>query len=169
MLLCLLHAALSVGALPERSMRILHVGSGNSKLPEDLWAKGYRNQRANDISPTAIARMAERTRECDGLVWAVEDALAMPQHADGSFDAVVDKGTFDALSCDMLDRKLVTEVRRVLRPGGVYVCISSLESTRLAFEPPRCKADDWVLSSSFASGGALRQRNCWLHCAVKPR
>ena len=113
--------------LAKRS-RILHIGSGNSKLPEDLWAKGFRNQHANDISPSVITQMS-RT-ELAGLSWAVEDVLSMP-HAAGSFDAVVDKGTYDALSCDGNEvvAKLHAELLRVLKPNvGVYLCISPIAS-----------------------------------------
>ena len=98
-----------LAALPDHQMRILHVGSGNSKLPEEMWAVGFRNQLCNDISPTCVSRMAKRTATCDGMAWAVEDALSMPQHADGSFDAVVDEGTYDALSCDQKSQGLVSE------------------------------------------------------------
>ena len=31
----------------------------------------------------------------------------------------------------------------MLRTGGVYVCISSLESTKLAFAPPRWAQGEW--------------------------
>ena len=162
-----------LAALPDHQMRILHVGSGNSKLPEEMWAVGFRNQLCNDISPTCVSRMAKRTATCDGMAWAVEDALSMPQHADGSFDAVVDKGTYDALSCDQKSQGLVSEVRRVLRTGGVYVCISSLESTKLAFAPPRWAQGEWAVTSTNAKGPPLlgnsgpARGNCWVHAAVK--
>jgi hypothetical protein len=128
-----------VAALPSTKALILHVGNGNSALPERLWACGYtwqhasdishsahpacecsprrdprfphsfKWQHASDISPTVISRMAERTRDCEGLHWAVEDATCMP-HAMETFDAIIDKGTYDALATGSYrERALVSE------------------------------------------------------------
>ena len=98
-----------VAALPSTKALILHVGNGNSALPERLWACGYKWQHASDISPTVISRMAERTRGCEGLHWAVEDATCMP-HAKETFDAIIDKGTYDALATGSYrERALVSE------------------------------------------------------------
>ena len=53
--------------------------------------------------------MAERTRDCEGLYWAVEDATCMP-HAMETFDAIIDKGTYDALATGSYrERALVSE------------------------------------------------------------
>ena len=117
----------------QHGLRLLHVGNGTSVLPEGLHAAGYSNQWATDISPSVIATMRERTANITGLHWAAEDALSMPHHADGSFDAVVDKGTFDALACSGQGHRLIAEAARVIAPGGVYIMISSLESARRAF------------------------------------
>ena len=154
-------------ALSALTMRILHVGNGNSTLPEELWALGFRDQHANDISPSVIARMAERTSSCTGLSWAVEDVRSMPHHADGSFDAVVDKGTYDALSCDCLERELIVEARRLLKPGGIYVLISSLESAKYGFMAPRWRVGEWKLRSTHVKGETLVGGSCWVHAAIK--
>ena len=128
-----------LAALPDFSMRVLHVGSGNSRLPEAMWELGFRCQHANDVSPTVVARMARQAAACSGLTWGCEDVRGMP-HADGSFDAVVDKGTYDALSCDGDEtvRLLHREVWRVLAPAprGVYVCISPIETACNLLKPP---------------------------------
>lgn len=148
--------------------KILHIGNGNSALPEDLHARGYRDQLAQDISPTVVARMAERTAHCHGLCWAVEDALAMP-HSDGTFDCVIDKGTFDALNCGGVQaRRLVAEVYRVLKVGGTYALLSSLESSALAFGEPYWIDGTWALQTTrVASGGIHAGSECWVHCATK--
>ena len=140
--------------------RILHVGSGSSDVPEALHAAGFTNQLATDVSATVVGMMAARAAHCDGLKWAVEDALDMSSYSDGSFDAVIDKGTYDALSCARRERRLVREVRRLLRPGGLYVLISSLEwSGRGAFGPPEWSDGQWQVHSTSES------ENCWVHCA----
>jgi ubiquinone/menaquinone biosynthesis C-methylase UbiE len=55
------------------------------------------------------------------------DARAL-RFAEGSFDAVIDKGTFDAIVCTPDDDAAVSqacaEVARVLGPGGVFVSVS---------------------------------------------
>ena len=49
---------------------------------------------------------------------------------DGQFSVVLDKGTIDALFTDkspeVIERvnKLITEISRVLRVGGRFVCVS---------------------------------------------
>lgn len=47
---------------------------------------------------------------------------------DSTFDAAVDKGTLDAILCsegfDWLVPRMVRGLARVLRPGGVWVCLS---------------------------------------------
>ena len=49
---------------------------------------------------------------------------------DGSFHAVLDKGTLDAIFTDSTEDtlttidKMFTEIGRVLRVGGRYVCVS---------------------------------------------
>jgi len=184
-----------VAALPSTKALILHVGNGNSALPERLWACGYtwqhasdisqsvhpacecsprrdsrfphryKWQHASDISPTVISRMAERTRDCEGLHWAVEDATCMP-HAMETFDAIIDKGTYDALATGSYrERALVSEAWRVLRTGGVYILISSLESTELALGPPAWRQGEWHVSKSRVETGMGRR--CFVFRAIK--
>jgi len=154
-----------VAALTSTSLRLLHVGNGNSALPEQMWSLGYTQQLAADISPTVVARMAERTKQCIGLDWVVEDATKMP-HADCAFDAVVDKGTYDALStASGREQALVAEVRRVLRTDGVYVLISSLEATATALGPPFWREGEWEVSRTGVDTGLGGQ--CWVICAIK--
>lgn len=49
-------------------------------------------------------------------------------YPDASFDAVVDKGTLDAIICGdestCKPDQVLSEVNRVLKKGGVYICVS---------------------------------------------
>mmetsp|Transcript_52622 Transcript_52622/g.87379 ORF Transcript_52622/g.87379 Transcript_52622/m.87379 type:complete len:257 (-) Transcript_52622:342-1112(-) len=165
------------------SMRVLHVGSGNSKLPEDMWKFGFRNQVGSDISPSVVAHMTRRTIGMEGLEWLVFDCLASglpgwpPQgelappsgstFADGQFDAVIDKGTFDAFSCggNELCKQLLTEARRLLRKGGVYILITPLSVCPL-LQPPWAHANLWEPVVVTRVSNALQTVH--VHVATKP-
>eukprot|EP00397_Hematodinium_sp_SG-2012_P068205 GEMP01109497.1.p1 GENE.GEMP01109497.1~~GEMP01109497.1.p1 ORF type:complete len:110 (+),score=14.53 GEMP01109497.1:301-630(+) len=69
-----------------------------------------------------------------GLVWDVQDGRRM-RYKDGYFGFCFDKGGLDALLEGKDEdgaRDMVSEVRRVLRPGSVFVLIS-LEGSRKTF------------------------------------
>ena len=56
------------------------------------------------------------------------NALDMRDFQDGMFNVVIDKGTLDSVMCsdDFVSngRQLISEVHRVLQPGGKYICIT---------------------------------------------
>ena len=54
---------------------------------------------------------------------------------------------------------------RVLRTGGVYVLISSLESTELALGPPAWRQGEWHVSKSRVETGMGRR--CFVFRAIK--
>ena len=58
-----------------------------------------------------------------------------PQIADETFDAVIDKGTFDSILCGDGSgpnaEQMLNEIHRVLSPNGVYICISYGVSVQL--------------------------------------
>lgn len=119
--------------------RILNVGCGNSLLPEEMYDDGYINIVNVDISPTVVDHMRSRNQETrPEMQWLEMDATRMPTFADGSFDLILDKGTLDAFACgknkaQQMSTYLV-EVLRVLRSGGVLLCISfGLPTDRLVY------------------------------------
>lgn len=69
--------------------------------------------------------MAEVYADMPELSYVVADCRDMAQFSGQQFDAVLDKGTLDALMCsDTSDhdvRAMLSEVSRVLCPGGVFV------------------------------------------------
>eukprot|EP00667_Euglena_gracilis_P018523 EG_transcript_19673 len=110
--------------------RILVVGCGNSTLSADMYRAGYRNITNIDLSPAAISKMRAQHQDLSGMTWLEMDAtrLVFP---DGTFDFVIDKGTLDALCCteqaDQLTKAMNCEIRRVLKPTGLYFMISFVE------------------------------------------
>ena len=172
-------------ALPRREARILHIS--DSHLSEELHELGFHDQHANDKSPSAIARMQLRTAQFEVLRCGVEDALQMLQHA--SFDAVLDTGTFDKVGASGNLGRFIEEAWRALRPGGMYVMISSSERALSAFGsvfgPPAWALGQWAACrSTHVTGAACNgpstpacnsgpsthvtgARECWVHCATK--
>ncbi|XP_053246718.1 EEF1A lysine methyltransferase 4 [Podarcis raffonei] len=115
--------------------RILVLGCGNSALSYNLFQLGYTDITSIDYSPICIASVQDRYAHCPGLHWAVMDARALT-FVDGSFDVVLEKGTLDSMMVEetdpwnvssesrMLLDQVLTEVSRVLRPGGRFISIT---------------------------------------------
>ncbi len=71
-----------------------------------------------------------------------------PQIADETFDAVIDKGTFDSILCGDGSgpnaEQMLNEIHRVLSPNGVYICVSyGVKETRMNYFHK--KEYDWTV------------------------
>lgn len=112
--------------IPHRA-RLLHLGCGDSPLAEAMWEAGYHEQLASDFATPVLARMARRAAAYPGLRYLAMDARALAL-GDATCDAVIDKGTLDAILCAddpaAVAAQVVGEAYRVLRPGGCFVSIS---------------------------------------------
>lgn len=105
------------------------VGCGNSKLSTDLYSVGYRQLINIDLSEVVIQQMKAAYPE---QTWIHEDATKT-SFSDQSFSVILDKGTLDALSIN--DSEIVadlitqyfSEVKRLLKQGGRFICISLLQ------------------------------------------
>lgn len=110
--------------VPNKASRILILGCGNAPFSPEMWEAGYQNLVNIDLCEEVIDLQQQRHPQ---LVWKVMDARDL-QFSDESFDVVVDKSTIDTLMCFNDGKKCVhqmlLESRRVLRPGGRYICIS---------------------------------------------
>ena len=109
--------------------KILMVGCGNSKLSEDLVEEGYEDIFNIDFSTKVITQMKERCGEkYPKMEWKVMDVLDMSEIESGTFNTVLDKGTFDCIVCGDNSvpnaQKMMNEIFRVLAPGGHYMCVS---------------------------------------------
>nr|KYP67778.1 Methyltransferase-like protein 13 [Cajanus cajan] len=105
---------------------------GNSRLSEHLYDAGHTAITNVDFSKVVISDMLRRNvRDRPLMRWRVMDITAM-QFEDESFSAVIDKGGLDALMEPELGSKLgnqyLSEVKRVLKPGGKFVCLTLAES-----------------------------------------
>ncbi|CAE7513497.1 EEF1AKNMT [Symbiodinium natans] len=117
---------------------VLHVGCGNSLLPEAMYDHGYKDVTNIDIAEVCIQQMAERNRTLrPELKWFEMDATEMGL-IESSFDAVIDKSVLDTFACgdnaSTVINKYLLEVQRVLRPRGTFLCVSyGVPNTRLDY------------------------------------
>ncbi|KAL2343358.1 hypothetical protein Fmac_004643 [Flemingia macrophylla] len=128
-LLSLLSTLSSAHPLP---LPILVPACGNSRLSEHLYDAGHTAITNVDFSKVVISDMLRRNvRDRPLMRWRVMDITAM-QFEDDTFAAVIDKGGLDALMEPELGPKLgnqyLSEVKRVLKPGGKFVCLTLAES-----------------------------------------
>ncbi|CAK0868534.1 unnamed protein product, partial [Prorocentrum cordatum] len=108
---------------------VLHLGCGNSTFPEEMHDAGYRSQTCVDVAPSVVAAMSLRNAGRPSMRWIACDCTDLTgELEDGLFDLVVDKGTFDAITCHdshaLMLVKFLKECCRLVRPGGVYLCLS---------------------------------------------
>ncbi|XP_058731713.1 uncharacterized protein LOC131603429 isoform X2 [Vicia villosa] len=113
------------------SLPILVPACGNSRLSEHLYDAGYTSITNVDFSKVVISNMLRSNIRARPLMrWRVMDITAM-QFEDESFGAVIDKGGLDALMEPELGPSLgnqyLSEVKRVLKPGGKFVCLTLAE------------------------------------------
>eukprot|EP01018_Ginkgo_biloba_P009471 Gb_36281 [translate_table: standard] len=108
--------------------RILMVGCGNAVLSEDMVNDGYQEIINIDISSVVIEAMQRKYQDYTQLKYVTMDVRDMSSFESSSFDAVLDKGMLDSLMCGSNAQqsagKMLEEVRRVLKPGGVYILIT---------------------------------------------
>lgn len=107
--------------------KILNVGCGTSKIPEDLFTAGYTQITSIDYSPTVIEDMQEKYTEFPTLLFEMKDVRTM-DYPENSFDIVFDKGTLDSIACgdrsDIMVNRMLDSVYRVLVPGGIFFSVS---------------------------------------------
>ncbi|KAL6185703.1 hypothetical protein ACLB2K_041830 [Fragaria x ananassa] len=129
--------------------QILVPGCGSSRLSEHLYDAGFTSITNIDFSKVAISDCLRRNvRKRPDMRWRVMDMTSM-QLEDEAFDAVVDKGGLDALMEPELGPKLgdqyLAEVRRVLKSGGKFICLTLAESHVLALLFPKFRFG-WKIS-----------------------
>jgi ubiquinone/menaquinone biosynthesis C-methylase UbiE len=105
--------------------RVLVVGTGNSDLAPQILAAGVESVTAIDFARPAIVKSRRRNRETEGITWKVMDVRKMT-FADGDFDVIVDKATLDCVFFVGEGEVFIalSEIARVLKSRGVYLCIS---------------------------------------------
>ncbi|KAG7011687.1 Protein TIC 62, chloroplastic [Cucurbita argyrosperma subsp. argyrosperma] len=116
---------------------VLELGSGNSKLSEELYNDGITDITCIDLSAVAVEKMQKRLhlKGMKEIKVLEADMLDMP-FGDECFDVVVEKGTMDVLFVDGGDpwnpqpstrskvMAMLEGVHRVLKKDGIFVSIT---------------------------------------------
>jgi len=112
------------------SNAILVAGCGNSKLSESLYDAGYRGITNIDVSSVVVKQMLSKHGTIrPEMKFAKMDVMEM-EFEDLTFDAVLDKGTLDAIFSSTDEstlakvHKMFEEIWRVLKVAGRYICIT---------------------------------------------
>lgn len=117
-----------IGEYVPRSARVLVAGCGNSTMCEDMADDGYRSVLGTDVSRVAIDQQQRRAEEYPEVSYAQLNMCHSFLESE-SFEAIIDKGLFDAMQCAIggkrFQRLYVREVLRLLAPSdGVFVLVS---------------------------------------------
>ncbi len=108
-------------SLVRPGMRVLELGAGTGLHSEVLCESGVETLCC-DISPSALQVLDANLRSKGYEVQTVVSAMQATPFADGSFDLIASAGSLSYADPAELDR----EVIRLLRPGGSFVCVDSL-------------------------------------------
>jgi len=108
----------------------LVLGCGNSTLSHDLHVRGgFSRVISIDFSGDVVAAMRAKTHGIATLEWEVMDMTALT-FGDETMGCVFDKGALDALYAEDTPAlaaeadRMLREAARVLRPAGVFICIT---------------------------------------------
>lgn len=95
--------------------QVLDVGCGYGRTLNELYHMGFRKLTGIDFSKGMIERGKRQFPYLDLLV-KEEDRIEFP---DNHFDAVILFAVLTCIPSDEEQRKLLEEIRRVLKPGGI--------------------------------------------------
>lgn len=78
--------------------QILNIGCGNSRMSEEMYDDGFINIMNIDYSQVVVKAMQEKYSDKPTMRYEHMDCRQM-EFEDSTFDAVIDKGTLDAILC----------------------------------------------------------------------
>jgi SAM-dependent methyltransferase len=96
---------------------VVEIGCGIGRMTRAIRARA-RSVRAIDVSAEMIERARAENAELDGVEWIVGDGATLAGIADASADAVLSHVVFQHVPDPEITYGYVTEIGRVLGPGG---------------------------------------------------
>ena len=142
---------LILGAVPSTAGRVLDVGCGEGTLTRELGPR-VADVTGIDVDAPSID-LARRTTTARNVTYVQSDVLAAPFRPE-SFDAIVSVAALHHL--DMEDG--LTQMVRLLRPGGVLAVVGLARSRRV-LDVPR------DLFAAIGTRVLRRRRTYWEHSA----
>lgn len=122
-----------IAELIRPSHRVLELGAGSGLHTRVLLQSGAQ-VTASDISPNSLSLLKQRFQNTPGnLKTEVADMESLPFDA-SSFDVIASAGSLSYGEPHVVD----AEIRRVLRPGGMLICVDSLNHN------PVYRANRWI-------------------------
>jgi SAM-dependent methyltransferase len=121
-----------LSALP-RTARILDYGCGYGRVTALARSHGFTTVQGVDPSPSLVARAR---REHPDLRFALLPSPPSLPYADASFDAVLLIAVLTCIPADDDQSRLIAELARVLRPGGLLYVSDLLLGTDLSRYDP---------------------------------
>ncbi|EGR29556.1 protein kinase domain protein [Ichthyophthirius multifiliis] len=108
--------------------KILNVGSGSSRLSEEMFDEGYQNITNIDFSMVVTKQMQERYKDQGPNFKYIQMDVRNMEFDSKSFDCVIDKGLLDSVLCGESQttnaNKMLQEIHRVLTEKGVYIVLT---------------------------------------------
>ena len=158
---------------------VLMAGCGNSRLSEDMFEDGFANISNVDISRVVIDQMGDKYKDKPALTFQQMNVCSL-EFPDESFDAVIVKGTMDAILCGEGSTanvaKMCMEVSRVLKPSGILFVVSYgvpdnlMQYLENEDRPGRSRRTTVLQAHGLRDGGARyerRGRACYRHIRVR--
>ena len=93
-----------------------------------MYDDGFHNITSIDISNEVVKQMQDKYKEKYPSMKYLQMDCRQMAFEQGSFDAVIDKGTLDSILCGDSSgpnaEQMLNEIYRVLSSMGVYICIT---------------------------------------------
>ncbi|MGX1673300.1 class I SAM-dependent methyltransferase [Streptomyces sp. NPDC055400] len=122
-----------------RHAAILDYGCGYGRVMEELEQRGFGNLTGVDASPGMIHRARQLHPTMD---FAALDAPPVSPYPDAGFDAVLLFAVLTCVPSDEAQHRLIAELNRILKPGGIlYISDLLLQRRRTQPQPlqPLCQ------------------------------
>lgn len=132
--------------------KMLVPGIGNDNILIDLYNYGYHDITAFDYSSNAIKCQIDllsyynkELLDNDNVSLVVRDGRCLDDEWTNTFDIIFEKGALDAIYLSSSDdgnvEKAVTELGRVIKPGGYFISVSGVVPEELRRE--MFQENDW--------------------------